>query len=351
MSNFTKISVFFLLFLTGCDWKDFIPVYGWFPEHESSRVIHREQIVSGKLTVALGGSFSNEYIFLDSQDVTDVQHNPDDDALFSISPRNGFTTIAEGHGFKVTPLQEGIGYVRPITNSGLLDAIEITIPPQKLIQILVGEARGEIAREATLENDHVKSTSVSVTGDAVGAVIRNRIRLINENLNPHLFVADPSDYYFNPDISYYDAVIEARHGDAYQFLPVDPEDSSHEEYIQASARLRLSSALEKSYDQAILTAGGIFNGSTEDPTSGSFGFYSPSEEEFRVLRNALGNPENVGGQLPEGCGTSDSHFPALAPIQVKLLPEVAPSGINPDVPSFVFIRSRMSTEAAVTGEW
>ena len=350
MSNFTKISIVILLFLTGCDWKDFIPIYGWLPRHDApARITHREQAVSGKLTVALGGSLSTEYIFSESAGVTDV-HNDDED-LFSISARDGFPSIATGHGFKVTPLHEGIGYVTPMTALGNLDAVEITIPPQKLIQVLVGEARGEIAREATLENNQVKSTSVSVTGNALGAVIRNRINLINETSNPSLFVADPTAYSSNPDISYYEAVIEANSSGNYQFLPVDPEDSSHDEYEQASDRSTVSSDLQMSYDQALLTAGGIFNDSTDDPTSESFGFYSPSPEEYQSLRSALSNPENVGGQLPENCGTSDSSFPALAPIQVLLLPEIAPSGTHADIPAFVFIRSRMSTEATVSGSW
>lgn len=339
-----------LMSFNACNWKDFIPIYGWIP-HDSNneRVTHREQVVSGKILVGLGGTRSgaDDYIFLESLGVTDVRN--DDEDLFQVSPREGFATIAAGHGMKITPLHEGIGYVTPLTASGSLPAVEVTIPPQKLIQILIGEARGELAREATLENDQVKSSSVSVTGNALASVIHNRISLINETSNPNLFVADPTAYSSNPAISYYEAVIEATNGSVYQFSPVQPTDPSHDEYLEAATRSGLPNDLLNSYDQALLTSGGIFNGSIEDPTLESFAFYSPTAEQFSLLITAL--HENVGGQLPGGCGTSDGNFPALAPIQVVILPEVASSSTNHDVPSFVFVRSRNSTESVVAGQW
>ena len=338
-----------LAFSLGCDWKDFIPIYGWLPQdHDSERITHRERTLSGKITIALGGvrSDSSEIIFAESAGVTEARNEDAD--LFDIAPRDGFSTIASGHGVKVTALHAGIGYVTPLTATASLNAVEVTIPPQKLIQILMGEARGELAREATLENDEVKATSVSVTGDAVAAVIRNRITLINETGNPGLFVADPTAYSREPAISYYEAVIEANNGTIYQFSPVNFTDASHDEYTASANRSDVSSDLLKSYDQALLTAGGIFNSYTTDPTMESFAFYSPTSAQFTLLQQTL---ENVGGQLSEGCGTSDANFPALAPIQVLLLPDIAPSGTNSGVPSFVFIKSRSSTEPAVTGQW
>ncbi len=351
-----KRLLFLLLFLlpfSGCDWRDFIPIYGWFPHNDGNggRVTRRERVVSGKITVALGGTRSgaDEYIFSESDGVTGVRN--DDEDLFAVGPREGFSTIAAGHGFKVTPLQEGIGYVTPQTATGSLAAVEVTVPPQTLIQILIGEARGELTREATLEDGHVKTSSVSVTGNALAAVIRNRIHLINETANPNLFVADATTYASEPPISYYEAVIQANDGSTYQFSPVRPSDPSHDEYLAATARSSVTSELITAYDQAVATAGGVFDDATTDPTSESFAFYSPTSAQFQLLRNALEDPQNEGGQLPEDCGTSDSNFPALAPIQVLLLPEVASSAGDDDVPAFVFVRSRSGADAAVTGQW
>src|SRR3989338_7141842 len=105
-------------------------------------VTHRERDVSGKLAVALGGVASGADEIVIDQDFTTLELENNDPDLFELS------------GTRVITLAEGIGYVTPIVNGHRLDPIEVTIPPQKLIQILIGEARGELAREATTEEDN-----------------------------------------------------------------------------------------------------------------------------------------------------------------------------------------------------
>ena len=294
-------------------------------------VTHRERDVSGKLAVALGGVASGADEIVIDQDFTTLELENNDPDLFELS------------GTRVIPLAEGIGYVTPIVNGHRLDPIEVTIPPQKLIQILIGEARGELAGEATTEegdDSQVKATSVSVTGDAVGAVIRNRINLIDLENSPSLFRASAEEYERNPPVSYYDAVIEATDGTIYQFSPVDPDDLSNEVYVLADRRLDLDGAsVRLAYDQAVLTAAAIFSGETEDPTTGAFAFYSPTQAQYEALEMGLASRSST---LPAGCGASDANFPALAPVQAVLLAEVAPD--------FIFVRSKNISEPAVVSE-
>lgn len=310
-----------------------------------SEVTRREKDVSGKLALSLGGMAegSDEVVLGEGLQVLDLQNNDPD--LFSLTVRDGFDSYTEGNGGKVVPQRVGIGYVTPVVSGQTVDPVQVTIPPQKLVQILIGEARGEIDREATTEDDQVKPSSVSVTGDAVAAVIRNRIALINETGSPSLFVADQSLYESDPPLSSYEAVIEATSGGVYQFSPVDPSDPGNEFYLAAENRSDLEEDLRNAYDQAILTAADIFNGDTTDPTGGAFGFYSPTKEEYEALQEAL---ESGTLNFPSGAGTSEANFPALAPLQVLLLVEIAPSSSDGDIPSFVFIRSRDFIDPAVT---
>ncbi len=313
----------------------------------SGTVTHRETNVSGKLAVALGGTApgADEIVISEVFTTLDLQNNDPD--LFDLKPRSGSLTFAGGKGARVIPLKSGIGYVTPVVNGRSESPIEVTIPPQSLIQILIGEARGELAREATRDGSSVKATSVSVTGDAVGAVIRNRINLINAEDSPSLFSAKAEDYTRDPPVSSYDAVIEANEGTVFQFSPVEPGDPSHGAYLDAALRSDVDQSLLISYDQAVITAAAVFNGDTKDPTSGAFAFYSPTSAENEVLKEAL---QSGTQDLPQGAGTSDANFPALAPVQVLLLTEIAPSTVGGGVPSFVFVRSKKPFDVAVSEE-
>lgn len=310
-------------------------------------ITHEEKDVSGRLALGLGGL---------GEGMDEIQIDPafillnltnDDPDLFSLEPLEGYASFTEGNGARVIPERVGIGYVTPIISGRTWDPIQVTIPPQELVQILIGEARGPLDDEATVEDDVVKVSSVSVTGDAVGAVIRNRIALINETGSPGLFLADPDAYESDPPASYYQAVIEANNGTIYQFSPVAPDDPSHDAYESAANRNSLEEDLLAAYDQAVLTAADIFNEETEDPTGGAFAFYSPTEAEYEILQASLLARDL---DLPEDGGASDANFPALAPVQILVLPGIAPSHISDDVPSFVFVRTRSTAEPAVTNE-
>lgn len=306
-------------------------------------VTRREVDVSGKLAVALGGSADGADEIVIDEPFTTLTFKNNDPDLFDLE--------VSGKTARVIPLDSGIGYVTPVVNGHERDPVEITIPPQKLIQILLGEGRGELDREATTEGsgtaEKVKPGSVSVTGNAVAAVIRNRIDLINDGGSPSLFLADAGDYESNPPISYYDAVIEATNGSVFQFSPVKPGDPSHAVYLDAEARGDVDPDLHVAYDQAVLTAAAVFNGDTEDPTGGAFAFYSPTASQQTALNEAL---ESGARTLPSGCGTSDANFPAFAPVQVLMLDEIAPSVTGGGVTSFVFVRTRADFEPAVTNE-
>ncbi len=309
-------------------------------------VTHQERDVSGKLSVAIGGvaSKGDEITFSNTIRVVNVQNEAPD--LFSVTPLDG-SSFSSSNGMKIQAQRAGIGYVTPITSGPSISPVEITIPPQKLIQVLVGEARGELAREATLESGVVKASSVSITGDAIGAVIRNRINRINELSRPDLFVVNETDYGKEVPISYYEAVIEANRGRVYQFSPVDLHDVNHTYYLNAAQRSTLENLganVLLSYDQAVLTAAGIFNHSTKDTTGGSFGYFSPTPAQYELIKEAF---ELGSRTLPAGCGTTDENFPSFAPIQIVVLSQSAPSSQGSQVPAFVFIRSRTSVDPVV----
>jgi hypothetical protein len=97
------------------------------------------------------------------------------------------------------------------------------------------------------------------------------------------------------------------------------------------------------YDQAVLTAAGIFNGDTEDTTTGAFAFRSPTPEEWNSIAQAW---TIHSYDLPSGAGWSDASFPAFAPIQILIHPDVWT--YDDGRPSFVFARMRTSTDAAVS---
>lgn len=331
--------IFFLLILVtnGC--------FGGGGGNSPSGSVTREEkeAVSDKLSLAMGGVAEGHDVVSLGESPNSLDYTTEDVDLLSIAVPEGSQNYLEAKAVQVSAKQEGIGYITPVVNLRSRDPIQVTIPPQKLIQVLVGEARGQMAREAILDEEEVvKTTSLSLTGRALGAVIRNRIEMINETDSPGLFKADPALYESNPPVSYYAAVIEAPD----QFNPVNPTDPTHEKYLEAANRTTIQDDDDLvAYDQAVLTAADIFNEEAEDPTGGAFAFYSPDEEETAALEDAL----TAGAlELPAGAGTSDARFPSLAPVQVLILPGIASATTRDDRPSFVFVRERNKTEAAVT---
>lgn len=267
-----------------------------------------------------------------------------DDVIAQLRARPGYDTIAAGSGVQMVAVEPGVTAVRcRLEGEELPEVYEVTVPPQSLIQILVAEAAGQLREEATIETVEgegvVALASRSPTGNALGSVIRNRIQKGNVRDDPGLFGALADEYDVAPPASYYDAVIMAER----QFAPTDPADPSHATFDNAQDRNFLSGALRTAYDQAVITAAGIFNGDTFDSTGGSFAFRSPSQEEWSAVLAAW---TSFSLETPERSGFSDADFPDLAPIQILIHPEVARD--ENDVPAFIFARQRIPVDLAVT---
>lgn len=225
------------------------------------------------------------------------------------------------------------------------DASKLTTkPPQELVRILLAEARGQIASE-------VKATSPnfrSLTAEAIAAVVRNRVELIDLRKQPGFFQADPTDYYANPPASKYRAVIEARSPTGVpQFNPTDPAYESYDIWQKATDKKNLDEELWPAYDQSYIVAAGIYDGSIEDPTGGAFGFFSPTAAQYELINAALDSETTT---LPANAGKSDASYPALKPIQFLVLDGLAPKSSREPYPAFIFVRSRTASEPAVVTE-
>jgi len=236
---------------------------------------------TAKLSLAVGGVLGgrDELVILDSngdpRDFSGVTLECAADVdIVQILPRPGFATTAEGSGVRIVPIDPGIAAITcAAAGEDLGLAYEVTVPPQLLIQILIAEARGVLAEGATIdeETESVTLDSESPTANALGSVVRNRIWFTNSYDDTDLFGVDEEDYDLDPPVSYYDAVIMAEG----QFAPTDPGDPNYAIFIDAERRIFMEGEGVTAYDQAVITAAGIFNGDIEDNTTGAFAFYTP----------------------------------------------------------------------------
>ncbi len=289
-----------------------------------------------KLLLAVGGVAEgrDEIIIYDSNDqpmdlagATLVCLSDSD--IVKVLPRPGFDTEAEGSGVRIVPVSAGVAAITCTLNSEALGSTyEVTVPPQSLVQILFAEARGVMTEE----------DSRSPTAEALGSVIRNRIWFTNSKDNLELFGVDPDNYDADPPESYYDSIIMAEG----QFAPTDPADSNHDAFLDAEQRIFLEGDDIIAYDQAVLTAGGIFNGDIEDNTTGAFAFFTPTADQWTQLAQAWSLYYQI---LPDGAGVADSDYPGFAPVQVLIHPDV-PIG-DGGIPAFVFVRMRTDADYAV----
>lgn len=339
--------ILLLISLTGC-----VNPLSWIYKNDGDG---NTRDVEDIFPLALGGVAPGWDIVSVDDDVSfeQLRFTTDETRILHFEIPDGFSSFEEARSAKLVPISVG-------TANGEIDAIEegeadlvrefMTItPPQELIQILIGEARGQLAREAILdENGVLEPGSISRTGEAVAAVIRNRVEKILVTGAPALFAVEGALFDSDPPASEYEAVIEAEANDIFQFSPVDPDDINHDIYLYARERTNFDEeALQHAYDQATTTAAFVFSEEIDDPTGGAFGFYSPTEMQYNALEAAfLSETTN----LPENVGTSDAEFPAFAPIQILILSDIATRNEWSDIPSFVFIRSRMASEPAVIAE-
>ncbi|MFO1519905.1 MAG: hypothetical protein U1F57_09630 [bacterium] len=275
--------------------------------------------------------------------------NPSDQVKLNVEPSDLLQTEevdATGMSltYRLTPLRAGIGRLTYSVN-GVEQGkvIRVVVPPQEMIQVLIGEARSIIPQEVKVDAEgRVLKTSVSTTAQAIFSVIRNRIALMVSQDAPELFVVDRSDFQSADSAGRYRLVIEAHHNSTYQFSPVAPGDPSNEAYLAGASREGLSGGRLLTYDQAVLTAAGVYADSLPDDTQGSFGYYSPSKTQYENILTGLNSTD-----LPSDIGTSDGQFPALSPIQIRILQAVSPQSFDADLPSFVFVGSRSPTQDAV----
>ena len=281
----------------------------------------------------------------DARDFTENDLSFSYDAeIVEISIRPNYHSFMEGSGVLLTPKKVGSTVV---TYS--VDGVEATetylviVPPQSLIQVMIGEARGQIDDEVTIEDGHVTLDSTSPTGEAIAAVVRNRVQLIEAGQPYSLFIVDEDDWLSNPDASYWDSVILANSDGVYQFSPVDPTNESNEVFGLAANRADVDDDELAAYDQSVLTVAGIFYNTTTDPTDGAFAFRTPTEDEADCLNDALVSGTDA---IPSECGPGDENFPAFAPVQILIHPDVAT--LKDDWPSFVFYRSKNDGDPAVT---
>jgi hypothetical protein len=257
------------------------------PDARPGRVVEPTE----KFSLAVGGVASgrDELVIYDGgreRDFGDstLECTADDDIIL-IRTRPGFDSPAAGSGVRMIATEPGVTAVRCKLDGDDLDGVyEVTVSPQLLVQILVAEAGGQLYDEAELDADFdfelakdvVALGSSSPTAEALGSVIRNRVDRIENSDNPSLFNADEELYDSDPPSSFYDAVIMADG----QFSPTDQDDPTNDLFEDAQDRDFLEDEWLVIYDQAVLTAAGIYNRDIDDTTSGSFAFRSPTESEW-----------------------------------------------------------------------
>lgn len=317
------------------------------PNYTPTRVVEPRD----KFFVAVGGVAGGHdelVIYDESNNVRNFQGQTlacaADDPIVILKTRPGFASLAEGSGVQIVAIEPGVTAIRcTVDGQDLGSVYEVTVPPQELIQILVAEAGSIIGDEATVAEveggSDVPQSSRSKTIEVLGMVIRNRIERINVADDPGMFSADVKDYDSDPPSSYYNAVINAPS----QFAPTDRNDPTHEIFTLAQDRNFLEESWYVAYDQAVITASGIFNGDITDATALAFGFYSPTDDEWAVVGEAL----MWGREIPADAGMTDADFPSLAPIQLLIHPDVK-TYEEGKKPSFIIVRSRQSTDAPIT---
>ncbi len=294
--------------------------------------------------VALGGVAEGRdelVIYDETGAVTDLGGKT---VVFSTDNDNIQLEFHDG-GAKIVPLKVGTTIVSYTVDDVVSDdKYKIVVPPQSLVQILMGEARGQIVSEAQVEAGLVSLDSVSPTANAVAAVVRNRVLLLESGYPASLFVVNAADWNTNPPESHWDATVIAESYGTYQFTPVDPLALSNEIFLDSVKRENLYSEEDLvAYDQAVLAAAQIFDNETADPTGGAFAFRTPTEWQADCLTTTMTLKLII---LPSECGPGDEDYPAFAPVQVLIHPSVA--YLTETRPSFVFIRNRSLTDPAVT---
>ncbi len=353
--TYTYIFLSLIIFISSsCSYLPSIPFLSGGDESSESETTSSESHTlraSDQMILAVGGNYPgiDERIITDSSgDAISTSHTSlncqtEESHIVDISSRPGFDTIATGQGFLITPLSTGIADIHCETTDGQVDQwYQVTVPPQQLIQILIAEALGPIVDDAQTVSEsgasYVLQTSDSMTAHMIGMVIKNRIALILDNDQPSLFGVDDELFYENPPESYWNAVIAADN----QFSPTNSDNIMNDVFVGARHRGNMMDAELIAYDQAVISAGRIFNNDYEDITQGAFAFMSPSDAQWNDIEDSL---ENGGQLIPASVSFNDSAFPALAPIQLVI--DSAIWQYDSGRPAFIFARTRLEDESAI----
>lgn len=263
----------------------------------------------GQLDIATGGVAPNTNMFTVTTGLTgqikfstQLVRNEGSDSLSALSinnqasPNKGIVAASSNGSsgaFQVTALNS-------IFKSNVAN---VTVPPQPLIQVIVGEAQGQ--------NDLAQS--------AVAVVIRNRIR---------------STLRFNENRKTYGGEVTA---------PGQFASTSTSRFINAA--LRSSAQSQAAYDSALRNAAAVFDLRQGATLGGALAFGSPGalpsaqrQAELSKLQNALNQCQRVSAN---SLAFDRRWFPVLSgDVQAMIV-----NGIAADV--FVFVRPRPANGCAV----
>jgi hypothetical protein len=205
----------------------------------------------------------------------------------------------QGHVSAVSNRQSGIFGVS-VSLTIFSRAAQVTVPPQPLIQVLIGEAQAQ--------SDNAKT--------AVAGIIRNR-------LNRSWF----------GNLRTYNAVIFARN----QFASVGTDRFNN-------AQSRNTANSKPAYDGAVGDASKVFDGRLGVPFGSAIAFGSPgasntqSQAQISKLRDELNRCHKVSSTALGFASYWYPQLPSIADQQVVIFSEV-------NMADFVFIRPRPSTNA------
>ncbi|PIR18289.1 MAG: hypothetical protein COV46_00705 [Deltaproteobacteria bacterium CG11_big_fil_rev_8_21_14_0_20_49_13] len=341
------------LFMASCS-ADYWNPTKWFDSNDSDSSESADDAVEATSTysVALGGVARGRdelVVYDDEENVVDFSDHSltfetnNDNIVLVV--REGFDDYMSGSGARISPQKVGTTIIRYFVD-GVEgeDRYKVIVPPQSLIQILMGEAIGQIYSEAQVADWSVGLSSDSPTGNALAYVVKNRVDLIDAGQPFSLFIVDENVWDSNSPASHWDAVITAESSGTYQFSPVDPENESNKLYLASASRDNFTqNEYLVAYDQTVLTAAKIFGIDAADPTNGAFAFRTPTAGQTECLAETL----KLGlAYLPYECGPGDESYPAFKPVQVLIHPSIAL--LSDGRPSFVFYRNRAEDEPAVT---
>lgn len=270
-----------------------------------------------QMDIATGGVVPDTNIFMIDSPLqgaltfsTELAHNDggDTDAILTITSDDRTRT-----GTVTAQPQNASGLFRVTANVANIQSqpAAVTVPPQRFLQIIIGEAQGEPA----------------LSQSAVAIVLRNR-------LSSSLFFCQTNGR-FHRCTTYNEAILS----------PGEFASTTEPRYLQAATR---SGAVDAdAYDQALAIVSKVFDGRERATLAGAVAFGSPQAcrtcipaDEFKKVQDELDRPtcQKVDART---LGFHRSWFPILAEDSQAMVV----NGIN--LETFVFVRPRPVDGCAV----